>query len=284
MDKTILIVGGTGHQGKPVARQMQKEGFRIRILSRDIKKARDKLGDAFEYHEGDVRDLESLSEASRGCYGVHINLNATTRRELDAIELEGTRNSARAAKTNDVGRISMISASWVKRENLRSTFVRYKWICEEAIRNSGVPYTIFAPTHFMNGLPAYIKGDRAMIIGRQTQKIHWLSVDEYATLVSGAYKSQNAVNKKFPIYGPRSYTLEEALTMYCRKKHPDVSLYRTSLSIFHFMARISFDSRMKYVAIMMEALSRIDDKGEMPETELILGKPALGLEQWVSTL
>ena len=138
--------------------------------------------------------------------------------------------------------------------------------------------------HFMNGLPAYIKGDRAMIIGKQTRKIRWLSVNDYAYLVSKAYSSQKAVNKKFLIYGPRSHSLEEALTLYCRKKCPDVSLYKTSLSSFRFMAKVSFDSNLRYVASLMNSISKIDDSGDMSETELILGKPATGFDEWVASL
>ena len=60
MNKTILVVGGTGHQGRPVAKQLQKEGHAVRIFSRDIKRAREKMGDSFEYFQGDVRNIEDL--------------------------------------------------------------------------------------------------------------------------------------------------------------------------------------------------------------------------------
>lgn len=162
--------------------------------------------------------------------------------------------------------------------------MKYKWMIEEAVRNSGIPYTIFAPTHFMEGLPVYIKGDRAMIIGNQKQKIKWLSVTEYALLVSRAYASQKAVNKKFLIFGPKAFTLEEALKLYCKKKCPNVTILKTSLSTFMLMATISFNSKLMYVATLMKAISRIDDSGDISETSLILGKPSLSLEDWVVSL
>ena len=284
MSKTILIVGGTGHQGKPVARKLQKDGFIVRIYSRDIIRAREKLGDSFEYFQGDVLDLDALTRASKGCNGLHINLNSSTLREMQKVEFEGTLNCVRAGKANDLSRITLISGAGVRRDNLWSPTIKIKWRCEEEIRNSGIPYTIFAPTYFMNGLPAYIKGDRAMIMGKQTRKIRWLSVDDYAELVSKAYASQKAVNKKFLIYGPRSHSLEEALSLYCRKKFPDVSLYKTSLTTFRFMAKISRNSDLRYVASLMNSISKVDDSGDMSETELILGKPTTGLDEWVASL
>jgi uncharacterized protein YbjT (DUF2867 family) len=284
MNKNILVVGGTGHHGRPVAKQLQKEGHAVRIFSRDIKRAREKMGESFEYFQGDVRNIETLIEASKGCHGLHINLNSSTLKDLKKIEYEGTLNCISAGKTNNLERITLISGAGVKRENLWLSPIKYKWKCEEAVRNSGIPYTIFAPTYFMNGLTAYVKGDRAMIIGSQKKKIKWLSVSDYATLVARAFASQKAVNKKFLMYGPDSYTLEEALSIYCKKKCPNVTTLKTSLKTFMFMATVSLNRELKYSATMMKAISKIDNSGDMSETALILGRPSMSLEKWVESL
>ena len=284
MKKTILIVGGRGHYGRPVAEQLQKDGYTVRIFSRDIERARINMGDTFEYFQGDVREPDHLIRASHGCYGFHINLNSTTRRELKEIEYRGTLNCVRAAKSNNLTRISLISSAGVKKENSWSLPVRYKLKTEELVKNSGVPFTIFAPTYFMNGLIAYIKGDRAMIIGKHKRKIKWLAAKDYAHLVSRAYGSQKAVNKRFLIYGPGACTLEEALTIYCKKKYPNLSLMKISPGSFMFMATLSFNRKLIYVGELMKAISRIDDSGDMSETAMILGKPFTTLEDWVSSL
>ena len=51
-----------------------------------------------------------------------------------------------------------------------------------------------------------------------------------------------------------------------------------------FMATISFNRKLMYVATMMKAISRIDDYTDMSETALILGKPSVSLEDWVVSL
>ncbi len=191
MKKLILIVGGTGHYGRPVAEQLLKDGYLVRVLSRNVERAREKMGNSFEYFQGDIRNTETLIEASRGCSGLHINLNSSTQKQLQEIEYEGALNCISAAKSNNLPRITLISCANVKRENMWSAPVKYKWRTEEMVRNSGIPYTIFAPTHFMNSLPDYIKGDKAMIIGDHKQNIRWLSVTDYALLVSRAYASKS---------------------------------------------------------------------------------------------
>ena len=59
----ILILGGTGLLGTPVARRLQADGFAVRLLARDPDKARAMFDETFEVVTGDVTDWLSL----RGC-------------------------------------------------------------------------------------------------------------------------------------------------------------------------------------------------------------------------
>jgi uncharacterized protein YbjT (DUF2867 family) len=284
MNNIILIVGGSGNYGRPVAKQLQKDGYVVRIFSRDVNRARAKLGNSFEYFQGDVRFPETLIEASEGCSGLHINLNSNTLKQIHEVEYEGTQNCISAARSNKLGRITLTSRAYVKRGNTGSPLIRTKWRIEEMVRTSGIPYTIFAPARFMESLPGYIKGDRAIIIGNQNRKVSWLSVMDYARLVSRAFASQKAVNKKFFIAGPGSCTLEEALIIYCNKKFPGATIYRTSLGGFMFMSSLTLNRKLVYVATLMKIYSRVDDSTDMAETIHILGKPSIRLEDWMASL
>jgi uncharacterized protein YbjT (DUF2867 family) len=73
-NKRILIIGGTGMLGKPVARQLKADGFNVRLLARNPEKARRLLGDGYEIIKGDVDDPASLRAALAGVDGVHISL------------------------------------------------------------------------------------------------------------------------------------------------------------------------------------------------------------------
>jgi len=44
---------------------------------------------------------------------------------------------------------------------------------EQAIRDSGIPFTIFRPTYFMDNLPKHLQGKRAIALGEQL--LCWLS-------------------------------------------------------------------------------------------------------------
>jgi len=55
MTETVLVIGGTGELGAPVARQPRGEGYRVRLLVRTPTGTRNRDAD-LEYVEGDLDD------------------------------------------------------------------------------------------------------------------------------------------------------------------------------------------------------------------------------------
>ena len=66
MKQTILVVGATRMLGEPVARQLQKDGYIVRVLAQNPTAAREKLDESFEIVRGDVGDIPSLEARLRG--------------------------------------------------------------------------------------------------------------------------------------------------------------------------------------------------------------------------
>ena len=71
-EKIILVTGSTGQQGGTVARNLLKDGWKVRALVRDDKKDSAvelvKLG--AEIFKGDMANEQSLDKAMEGVYGV----------------------------------------------------------------------------------------------------------------------------------------------------------------------------------------------------------------------
>lgn len=282
MDQKILIVGATGMLGKPVTFQLHKDGFKVRVLARDPERAKNKLGVGFEIVKGDVTYPDSIAEAMEGCDCVHINLGSSTFRELNEIEYQGSLNVIRAAVTKQLKRISIITGAGVREENCWAPMVKVRYQVEQEIISCGIPYTIFAPTHFMESIPKYIKSDRAMIIGKQPHKIHWVAASDYAKMVSRAFQRKDAENKKFWIMGPEAFTMEEAFTRYCNVKCPNITISRIPLTMLYFMATISLRSNLKYLVKMMSYFNKAGETGDPQEANELLGKPLTTLEMWLN--
>lgn len=62
----ILILGGTGLLGAPVARRLQADGFEVRLLARDREKARAMFDESFEIVAGDLFEAHSAGPEPKG--------------------------------------------------------------------------------------------------------------------------------------------------------------------------------------------------------------------------
>ncbi|KPK84017.1 MAG: hypothetical protein AMS27_11140 [Bacteroides sp. SM23_62_1] len=282
MEQRILVIGATGMLGKPVSLQLHTDGFKVKVLARDPERAKNKLGNGFEIVAGNVTDPGSLMSAMDDCDCVHINLSSSTFKELHDVEYRGSLNIIRAAVSKQLKRLTIITGAGVRKENTWAPMIRTRYHIEKEIISSGVPYTIFAPTHFMESIPKYIKGDRALIFGRQPHKIHWVAAADYAKMVSHAFQRKDTENKKFWIMGPEAFTMEEAITMYCKVKCPGISISRIPLSMMGFMATITFKSQFKYVVKTMKYFNKAGETGDPQEANELLGKPITTMSMWLN--
>ncbi len=90
MSKKILVVGGTGLLGKPVAEKLSTSGFEVTVLSTNVEKARGNLPENIAIEYGDVTNIESLKKPIEGKDFVYINVNAKLTPELyESIEIGG---------------------------------------------------------------------------------------------------------------------------------------------------------------------------------------------------
>lgn len=281
MVSNLLIVGGTGSLGRPVARKFRNEGCAVRIFTRDPERARELLGDGFDLRQGDVEDPGSLDRAMEGCGGVHINLQGgNTDRQLEAIEYRGTLNILRAAEKAGIQRLSTISYA-VDLENYpHIPYAAIKHRVETAIAESPIPHTLFRGSHFMESLPLYFRDHTPCLIGKQPHHYHWVAADDYARMVFNAYQLEETVGRSFDIFGPEAMTMEEALLRYSTAMHGKKEITRIPIWAMKFMGYLMFDRRIRFVAELMEFFGQAGENGNPIEANRLLGAPTTTLEQW----
>lgn len=120
-DKTLLITGGTGSFGNAVLRRLlQTDARQIRVFSRDEKKQEDMrislANDRVRFHIGDVRNLDSITEAM---LGVDYVFHAAALKQVPSCEFYpmeavrtnvlGTENVLNAAIASGVARVVVLS-------------------------------------------------------------------------------------------------------------------------------------------------------------------------------
>ena len=278
MKKRILILGGTGLLGKPTARQMNADDFQVRIMARNVEKAKSAFSVGFEIVPGDVTDLISLEKAMTDCYGVHISVGGP----VDQVSAE---NVAALAPKLSLKWITYISGATVAEENRWFTMVAQKLAAEKAIQKSGMPYTIFCPTWPMEQLTRFARGGKPSLIGKQPLPVHFFAAKDLARMISKAYQLEEAKDKRFYVYGPEAMTMKTALGRYCTKFHPEVDKISVMpIWLAKLMGTLTGNEMLKFASGLMSYFDKTAEVGDPSETNRILGAPGTTLEAWMESL
>ena len=278
-NKTILVVGGTGMLGKPVAQQLKVDGFNVRLLARNPEKAQKLLGDGFEIIKGEVDDPAALRSALTGVDGVHISLKGgPTEADFDHMDHIATRDIAQAAKELGVGRVTILSAYAVSAEKADTPESRSKLKGEAALKSSGVPYTIFRASWFMETLPMFVQGKSISLIGNQIHPLHWIAAEDYARMVSKSYQTDETLNKELYIFGPEAFTMGEAMKIYA--EYAGVKVAPISIQMLAVLGALTFNTEWKGMAVLMKHYENWGEDGSPDEANHLLGAPATTLKEW----
>ncbi len=153
----VLVAGATGRTGKQAVLQLAARGYKVRALVRDDAKATTaEFPAGVTVIKGDVRDLASLKPAMKGvkfvisAIGAGGGPNPQPGNGAEDIDNLGVANLAQAAKAAKVKQLVLVSsASTTHYADYPVAFMRpifaAKFKGENALRASGVPYTIVRP-------------------------------------------------------------------------------------------------------------------------------------------
>jgi uncharacterized protein YbjT (DUF2867 family) len=282
MPNEMLVIGGTGMLGRPVAEQCRADGLDVALMSSHPDRARERLAGRFKIVPGDVTDIESLRRAVAGYRFVWVNLSAA----LDPvnyrkIEIEGTANIARVCREMGVARLGMISGSSSKGEERGAIYLDAKIRAERAIMESGVPYTIMRPSWFFESLPAFVQRGRALVPGHQPHRYGWLAAADYARQVSVAFRADRAANKCFYNVGPEKMTMLEALTKYCRSQHIHLRPREIPFGMLRLMSFLPGMGNLKLLVPFFRYFAGNPEDVDSTEADRLLGPNTTTLDEWL---
>lgn len=233
-ERPVLVIGGTGFVGSTGVRELLNAGMPVRCIVR-FDRSRSRLaGLPVQFVPGDITDAQSIFKAAEGCRAainyVGLKPGLFPAPVYQKLHVDGTRNIVRAAKEHGLERVVYISAIGV-RENDPSPYFATKWAAEQAVIQSGIPYTIFRPS-FISGPGAELfkmLSDLTMapvipVIGDGRYRVQPIASRDLGKAVASALQREAAVNKIYEAVGPRSYSfdelLDELLAAKGRRAHP----------------------------------------------------------------
>ena len=218
----ILLTGATGTVGRALLPMLLAEGHDVRALVRDPRglgrrrvDVRIVLGDLAE-----MRDPRVRRQALRGVDTV-IHLAAAIRDQPAAAveELNGlaTARLLRSAEETGVGRFVFFSAIGAT-EFQRTRFFRAKALAEEAVRESELASTVFAPSIVYDREDPWVTLQRRLALlpalpvsgsGRARFQPIWAEDVARCVIADLAREGDGAAKRRWELAGPEELTYEQ---------------------------------------------------------------------------
>jgi NADH dehydrogenase len=215
----IVVTGATGFVGRAVVKQARAEGFQVRVIARDPRRAGWAKDLGCEIFHGNVLYAPSLAGAFDGAKSViHLVgiIHEKQENTFQRAHVDATRHVLEGAKAAGVKRYIQMSALGT-RANARSRYHQTKWEAEELVRKSGLAWTIFRPSLItgpgnksLSVLGKIVRFSPVIpVLGSGTSRIQPVGVDVVAKCFVAALRLDATVQKVYDLCGPVAFTWNE---------------------------------------------------------------------------
>ncbi|WP_433209123.1 SDR family oxidoreductase [Nocardia sp. CA-107356] len=203
MMTTILLTGGTGTLGRHVTPLLVDAGFQIRMLSRNAHESTDGI----EFVTGDLLQGTGVEAAVDG---VEVILHLAGGPKGDDVATRHLIDAAAKAGVRHIVYIGVIGA-----DKLPIGYFKAKFAAEQAIIESGVPFTILRAAQFHDLALKTARGMAKSPIVPAPGGIDWQPVDSREVAVRLVELTLGAPAGRVPdLVGPTVYPMAELIRGY----------------------------------------------------------------------
>jgi NADH dehydrogenase len=240
----ILVTGATGFVGRHLVARLLADGRAVRSLIPASKVAHLPWENPPEIVVGSILDDEAMFRAVTGVHVVIHLENAQwwgRRRDLERVEITGTRNLITAARAARVGRIITLSHLGAA-PSAAYSLLRIKGQVEEMIRASGLAYTILRSgivfgeqDAFINHIAMQLRATPLVYLmpGKGEVVLHPIYIDDLVSALVASLDNIDTVDEVIEIGGPEYITLEDLIRTVMRVSNTP----RTIVSVPPYLLR-----------------------------------------------
>jgi uncharacterized protein YbjT (DUF2867 family) len=191
----ILILGGAGKTGRRVATQLSAHGVEVRLASRSSERRLDWY------------DASTWSAAVRGSDSAYLAP------PVDPAGLDAAGRFVQRAAFEGLRRVVLLSGRGVGNPGREFAVYDSQLALEEAVKDSGLDWTILQPAWFMQNfseawLVDYVQaGELRLSAGDGAEA--WITTDDVGDVATAALLDQRHIGQTYALSGPRPLTLDE---------------------------------------------------------------------------
>ena len=207
-DAMVLVTGATGTVSTALLAELKgKPGIHLRALVRDAGKAAALVEEGYEVAVGDLEEPETLDEAFDG---VDVLWLLTPASALEPSMGSNAVNAARKAKVKHIVRNSAIKAA----HDAPNRNGRLHAQVEDAVKASGIPWTILRPHYYMQNLlssAGSVASDGMLYMNMGEAPVGMIDARDVGVLAARVIEDPSShAGKIYNPTGPESSTMQNA--------------------------------------------------------------------------
>jgi uncharacterized protein YbjT (DUF2867 family) len=265
----ILVTGATGNAGGAVVRALIERGAEVRALVRQGAAA---VPGSTETVTGDLNRPETLREAIAGASAAFL-LSGYDGISATLAEMQRT----------GVQRVVLLSSSAAPGGDMTNAVARYHILSEQAVRESGIPWTFLQPNSFMTNtfqwIPQLREGD---VVRAPFADVAIATIDpaDIGAVAARALTSEELEGRSLRLSGPeslypadRAQVLGSVLGRELRLEPQSNEAARDEMS-----AMMPTEYVDAFFSFFVDGT--VDETTVLPTVEEVLGRPPRTFEQW----
>lgn len=271
----IVVTGATGNVGRTLVQLLAEAGEQVTAVSRGISAMA--LPDGVRHHRGDLTEPESLSPAFAGADALFLHdtgISAHLMKPATLVEL---------AKAAGIRRVVLLSSQGVVTRPESASHGGVGQSFEDAVRESGLQWTILRPAGFASNAFAWVESVRAQrVIAAPFGDIGLPVIDpaDIAEVAAAALREDGHAGQAYELTGPELSTPRQRATVIADSLGAPVEFVEQTPAEAHaemvrFMPEPVVETTLAILGTPEPAERRIS-----PDVEKVLGRAPHTFADW----
>lgn len=288
----IFVTGGSGFVGQNIVRALKDHPLRLLVRT----PAQERVEPGIEQVQGDVTDPASLDGKMDGCdVVVHLVgiIEEAGTATFDNVIRRGTENVVAEARRAGIRHFIHMSALGAQNDP-RYGYHTAKYMAEQAVKDSGLVYTIFRPSvifgpgdGFITTLAGVVRSFPIIpVVGTGQTKFQPVQIDDVADAFARAVNdASETANQTYELGGARPYTYEEMLDTIAKELGKSKPKIKVPVGLMKIVVRTSQPLpkafRPPVTSEQLKMLALDNSTGDSA-TESLIGRKPVALEEGIA--